>query len=127
MGSATSSLDYAAKNWRFDITEDFKFKIDFHHSGAGFSDSWVGMTLENDSNNTVSISAGSDNSGPYLYYEKVINGNTISEQKPRDSNDGTLYISYDTDTDQLYLSSTGYGAANAWEIVLGSLARPMGF
>ena len=79
------------------------------------------MTLENDSNNTVSISAGSDNDGPYLYYEKVINGNTIFEQKPRDSNDGTLYISYDTATDQLYLSSTGYGSANAWEVVPGLL------
>jgi hypothetical protein len=119
---ATGELDnlvagYSAKNWRFDVTEDFKFKIDFHHSSTDFNDSWVGMTLENDCNNTVSISVGSDSNGPYLYYEKVINGSTIFEQKPRDSNDGTLYISYETITDQLYLSSTGYGAANAWEIV----------
>ena len=122
--------EYAAKDWRFDVMEDFKLKIDFHHSSTNLDDSWVGITLENDSNNTVSISAGSDNDGPYLYYEKVINGSTIYDQKPRDSNDGSLYISYDSTADQLYLSSTGYGTTDAW-IVPGLLqgqwaSKPVG-
>ena len=38
----------------------------------------------------------------------------VFEQVPRDSNDGTLYISYDANSNDLYLSHLGYGSENAY-------------
>ena len=113
--------DYVANGWSFDVAEDFKLKMDFHYSGVGTQNGWVGITIENDYSNYVSISAGSDSSGLYLYYEKVVDGNSVFDQQIRDSNDGTLYISYDAGLDELYLSSTGYGVANAWQTLSGLL------
>ena len=96
-------------------------KVDFHYSGISNRDGWVGMTIELDPNNYVSISAGSDSNQPYFYYEKVVNGSAVLEQIARGTNDGTLYISYDAGTDELYLSTTGYGVANAWQTAAGLL------
>jgi len=112
--------DYVANGWSFNVENDFRFKIDFHYSGIGIQDGWVGTTIEND-NGFVSISAGFDSSGRYFYYEKVADGNTVFEQTIRDSNDGTLYISYNASADELYLSSIGYGSINAWQTVPGLL------
>jgi hypothetical protein len=36
-------------------------------------------------------------------------------------NSGTLYVSYDAESDELYLGFSGYGAGNAWEILPGLL------
>jgi len=113
--------NYAANDWLFDVNEDFEVKVDFHYSGISGRDGWVGMTIEIDPNNYVSISAGSDSGQPYFYYEKVVDGSAVLEQLARAANDGTLYISYDTSADELYLSTTGYGAANAWQTAAGLL------
>ena len=113
--------DYVANGWSFDANEDFSFKVDFHYARTSNQDGWVGITVENDGNNYVAISAGSDSSGPYLYYEKIVDGSAIFEEEPRSSDDGTLYVSYDAGADQLYLSFTGYGAANAWKTLSGLL------
>jgi len=107
--------DYVANGWSLDVANDFTSKIDFHYSGVGSQDGWVGIAIEKDYGNYVSISAGSDGSGPYLRYEMVSDGNQVFDQKLRDSNDGTLYISYDAGMDELYLSTVGYGAENAWQ------------
>ncbi len=112
---------YVANGWSFDVNEDFKIEIDFHYTPLSDSNGWVGITMENDYNNYISISAGSDSNLPYFYCETLIDGNSVFEQTARDTNDGTLYISYDADTDQLYLSSTGYGSANSWHTVSGTL------
>jgi len=118
--------DYVANGWSLDVASDFKFKIDFHYSGLGIQDSWVGITIENDCSNYVSISAGSDGSGPYLRYEMACDGNSVFDRKIRDTNDATLYISYDAGTDQLYLSCAGYGAENAWQSLSGLLQGQWG-
>jgi hypothetical protein len=39
----------------------------------------------------------------------------------RGCDNGTLYLSYDAAADELYLSSIGYGPANAWRTVTGLL------
>ncbi len=113
--------DYVANGWSLDVASDFNFKVDFHYSGLGIQDGWVGITIENDYSNYVSISAGSDGSGPYLRYEMACDGNSVFDRKIRDSNDATLYISYDAGMDQLYLSCAGYGAENAWQSLSGLL------
>jgi hypothetical protein len=65
--------------------------------------------------------AGGFETGPFYLYE-VQDGlwehEVVAE---RFSDDGTLYMSYDPDTDELYFSFTGYGKANAWQTVTGLL------
>jgi len=112
---------YIANRWSFDVTGDFEVKADFHYSGISDRDGWVGINIENDEDNYVSISAGCDNNEPYFYYEKVVDGNPASGQEVRGSDDGTLYISYDAIADELYISSTGYGEPNAWQTISGLL------
>ncbi len=44
----------------------------------------------------------------------------------RSADEGTLYMSYNPDTDELYFSHSGYGKANAWQTVTGLLAGRWG-
>jgi hypothetical protein len=83
----------------------------------------MGITLEKagDPDNYVSLSAGTNTNQPYFFYEKLVDGSPVTAQQARASADGTLYVSYDASLDQLYVSSTGYGSANAWQTVSGLL------
>jgi len=119
-GDGNAAAAYVGNGWSFDVNKDFSFKADFHHSVISERDSGVEVTVENE-NDYVSISARADSGGQYFYYEKVVDGNVVSGQQTRDSNDGTLYISYNTGIDELYLSHTGYGAANVWQTAAGLL------
>jgi hypothetical protein len=87
-------------------------EVDYHYSSLSGQDGSVGIAVEND-DSYVAISAGSHNNQPHFYYESIVDGNTGFEQAARDSNDGTLYISYDADSNSLYLSHVGYGIVNA--------------
>jgi hypothetical protein len=117
------SSEYSANGWGIDANEDFQTKVDFHYDTAGSSAAWVGMTIHKDLNNYISIQAGADGNVPYFWYEKIIDGNVVSSaQTSRASNDGTLYISYNAALDELYLSYSGYGAADAWQTITGLLA-----
>ena len=116
------SAFYIANYWSFDVNESFAVKVDFHYSDISDRDSWVGITVGND-DRYVSISAGSDNEEPYFYYETIVDGNTVSERELRDTNDGTLYISYDGNSHSLYLSHVGYGSEKAyiWQTISNPL------
>jgi len=97
-------------------------KVDFHYSAAGSSAGRVGMTIEKDPDNYILILAGTESNVPYFRYEQVVDGNVTTAQTSRASNDGTLYISYNSVLDELYLSYSGYGATNAWQTITGILA-----
>ncbi|MFA5240152.1 MAG: hypothetical protein WC476_10685, partial [Phycisphaerae bacterium] len=103
---------YTANGWDFDVAKDFAVKVDFHYSNLSQADGWVGMNVGDDSN-YVSISAGSDSNESYFYYEAVIDGNIVFERESRTSNDGILYLSYDSALKVFYLSHTGFGSQNA--------------
>jgi hypothetical protein len=80
------------------------------------------MAIENGSNNYILIAADSNNNEPHFWFEQIVDGSTVSSgQIARDLNDGTLFISYDAVLDELYLSHTGYGSANAWQTIAGLL------
>ena len=108
---------YKANGWNFDVTEDFAVKVDFHYSNLSQVEGWVGMNV-GDNSNYISISAGSDSNKSYFYYEVVIDGNIVFEKESRTSNDGTLYVSYDSALKVIYLSHTGFGNLNAhvWQV-----------
>jgi hypothetical protein len=104
---------YKANGWSFDAAEDFEFKVDFHYSDISTADGWIGISVGDDAN-YVSISVGSDSDASYFYYEAIVDGNMVFEQETRTSDDGTLYITYDSATKDFYLSHTGFGSENAY-------------
>jgi lysophospholipase L1-like esterase len=105
---------YTANGWSFDTSEDFALKIDFHYGDVSAADGWTGMSVGDDSN-YVLVSVGSDGDASYYYYEAVVDGNVVSEQEPRTSDDGTLYVSYNSASKKFYLSHTGFGSGNAYD------------
>jgi beta-lactam-binding protein with PASTA domain len=118
----TCNSEYSANTWSIDPNENFQTKVDYHYSAAGSPAGRIGITIENNYNNYVSILAGADGNSPYFQYEQVVNGTvTSSGETSRTSNDGTMYISYNAASDELYLSYTGYGSANAWQTISGLL------
>jgi hypothetical protein len=63
----------------------------------------------------------------YFWCDKDTDGNHVEEShKTRNQDDGTLYISYDASKDELYLSDSGYWAANAWVTIPGLLKGEWG-
>jgi hypothetical protein len=118
----TCNSEYSANGWSIDPNENFQTKVDFHYNALSSPPAWVGMTIENNHNNYVSILAGADGNVPYFWYEQVVNGTvTSSAETSRASNDGTLYVSYNAASDELYLSYTDYGTSNAWQTISGLL------
>ncbi len=113
---------YTANGWSLDTTEEFEVKVDFHYSDTNsIGEGWVGISIEKAEEDYVSLSAGFDGNEAYYYYEKSVDGDVVYEQSSRTSSDGALYISYDAGLDELYISTTGYGFSNAWQIITGLL------
>jgi hypothetical protein len=113
LSAESHQASYAANGWSLDTAQDLAVKVDFHHSDVSLAESWVGISVGDDTN-YVAISAGSDGNAAYFYYEAVVDGNVVSEQEARTSDDGTLYISYDAALKKFYVSHTGFGSENAY-------------
>ncbi len=116
---------YAADGWRLDATKDFAIQVDFHFSKQGGGDGRVTLgvvpSLDPSGMQWAELEAGCFESGPFYLYE-VRDGSWVQEVvTDRSSDGGTLYMSYEPDTDELYLSYTGYGKANNWRTVKGLL------
>ncbi len=107
--SAASAV-YATNGWALNANESFSVQADFLYADAP---GWVGLTVEG-GQEYIAISAGADGNESYYYYETIVDGNIISEQQPRDGNDGILYIWYDADSNNLYVSHTGPEISDAY-------------
>ncbi len=116
---------YVADGWRLDTTKDFAIQVDFHFSPQGGGNGRVTFgvvpSLDPSAMQWAELEAGCFESGPFYLYE-VRDGSWVQEVvADRSSDGGTLYISYDPDADELYLSYTGFGKANNWRTVKGLL------
>ena len=116
---------YVSQDWRLDTTKDFAMRVDFHFSKQGGGDGRVtlgiGPSLDPEAMQWAELEAGCFDTGPFYLYE-VRDGSWVQEQtSDRSGSDGTLYMSYNPDTDELYFSHTGYGKPNAWRTVTGLL------
>ncbi len=106
---------YLPNNWGFLATEDFSFRVDFHNSSTASGSVLLGVGK--DPANDVWFDAAYDE-GAMFFWDAIVSDIDFDEgSKVRDSNDGTLYISYNATTDDLYLSDTGYGSGNAWATI----------
>ena len=116
---------YVSNRWRLDTGDDFSLKVDFHYSLESWADGWVFFcllpSLTDPRSKHVAIDAGCDDYTRYFWYEMVDVSYMEEDGVPRTSDYGTLYISYNSAADELYLSYTGYGSANAWITVPGLL------
>jgi hypothetical protein len=117
---------YVSSGWRLDVTSDFALRADFHFSKIAAGDSWVMLlllpSLDEPVNRFNVLEAGCLENQPFYLHEIEENGSIIQEASvSRSIDDGTLYISYDADTDELYMSYSGYGKPNAWQTVEGLL------
>jgi hypothetical protein len=113
ISGSPADASYSANGWSMDTAQDLAVSINYHYTGLSLDEGWTGITVGDDVN-YVSISAGSNNNTAYFYYEAVVNGNVVFEQEPRTSNDGTLYVSFDSASKKFYLSHTGFGSGNAY-------------
>jgi len=119
---------YGSTGWGVVTSEDFQIRVDFNHSktSASFSSVFIGLIYDFEFLlfpsrwNYVNLFAGSDSNVQIFYYEQGgLSFPYYDDWKMRSSNTGNLYISYDTNLDELYLSDTGYGSVNAWKTISG--------
>jgi hypothetical protein len=129
---------YLANGWGFSTTNSFSFKTDFYcslPSGPEYHEFNISLGLLRIpitmSANEVDITTGSyvEEYGTEAYFtcNKNTDGNYVDEgHKTRIQDGGILYISYDANKDELYLSDAGYWAANAWVTIPGLLKGEWG-
>jgi hypothetical protein len=134
-----AAVIYLANGWSFSTEDNFSFKADFHCiSASGYYEfgTMLGVgkcggdpiTLRNN-NATIDASSYADEYENEMYFwcDKTTDGNHVEEgHKTRSQYDGILYISYDASKDELYLSDTGFWAANAWVTIPGLLKGEWG-
>jgi hypothetical protein len=121
---------YISDSWRLDATKGFAMRVDFHFGKQGPGDGrvtlGVGPSLNPEARQWAELEAGCFDTGPFYLYE-VSDGFWVQEVvADRSADEGTLYMSYNPDTDELYFSHSGYGKANAWQTMTGLLAGRWG-
>lgn len=132
---STSDVDYfrlyGSVDWGLVTALDFQTKVAFYHNavttGANFSQVYMMLTDTPDfidypesEGNYIIFGAGYSGSNRIFYYERGnYSGIDDSDSKLRNSDSGTLYLSYNAALDTLYISDTGYGSANAWKTITG--------
>jgi hypothetical protein len=117
---------YIPYSWGIDANKPFALKIDFHFSKSGTGDGHIKLGLVPSLDTTTAkwaeFEAGTLDDNPFYLYE-IRDGQWVDEQTcERLLENGTLYISYDPNSDELYFSDTDYGQADAiWSV--GGLVR----
>ncbi len=116
---------YASNGWRLKVSEAFALRVDFHFGQQGVGNGRMNLglvpSLDPATMRWAEFEVGCFDTGPIYLYE-VRDGDWVEEQvTDRSSDGGTLYMSYNPDTDELYFSTAGYGKPNAWKTVRGLL------
>ncbi|MBN2588593.1 MAG: hypothetical protein JXA96_01930, partial [Sedimentisphaerales bacterium] len=120
---AMEDLDaiYIPYNWALDANKPFSVQVDFHFSKIGTGDGRVNIgivpSLDPSANKWAEFEVGTFDDNPFYLYE-IRDGIWEEEQTcSRFLEDGTLFISYDPNSDELYFSSLDYGKDNAiWTV-----------
>lgn len=116
---------YVADSWRLNPADDFAIRIDFHHDLDSRNEVGISLgitpTPEDLDGRRVIIGVGCVDRFSYFWYEKKNNLAVNSSYYWRGFTDGTLYISYNAEKDELYLGDAGYEAEDAWATFAGLL------
>jgi hypothetical protein len=126
---ATSAY-YLSEGWQVDTTRDFTLKVDFHVRRDLEATGQVLLGLAPDKGDRegchVVFGAGCSQFRPYLWLETIDGAQPKTDFAERPQLEGVLYVSYEAALDRLYVSTTGYGARNAWRTVPGLLGASWG-
>jgi hypothetical protein len=116
---------YIANAWRLDPHDDFSLRADFHLDLRSVAKGWVslGITPFSRTRRTphVEIQARCADAGKAIAYECTESSMPDSSLGERQSDDGSLYISYNAAEDTLYVGAGGYGPDNAMGVFPGLL------
>lgn len=112
---------YMGNMWRLDTRYDFAMRVDFHYDlFTHEEEGWIGIGLtpnEDDSRHQkVEFGAGCVNRFRSFSYEQAEGWSARTGYSERFSDSGTLYFSYDSRNDILYMSPAGYGPDMAWGV-----------
>ncbi|MGE5294172.1 MAG: hypothetical protein ACM3VT_05035 [Solirubrobacterales bacterium] len=112
-------LGYIGDKWWIDPNEDFQMKIDLFFNAYSYTSGWVcfGITTDPTGPNENYVALGIGCSGAFQNYWREWNDGSVTRMdfEGRTKTAVTLYLSYDSWYDVLYLSDTGYGEDGAWQ------------
>lgn len=114
-------VGYISNKWWLDPNEDFQMKADLYFNISDAGSGWV--TLGFTPNPTVPgdqfilFGIGRSIGFPNYWWEAKKGYSTPMDFVSRTVNSVTVYISYDSWNDILYLGDAGYGEKNAWQII----------
>lgn len=112
---------YAPYDWGLDANKPFAAKVDFHFSKIGIGDGRMNIgivpSMNPEAMKWAEFEVGTFDENPFFLYE-IRDGFFVEEKvSERFVDDGTLYVSYDPNSDELYFSNTAYGKEKAiWTI-----------
>lgn len=121
--AAGATAGYISSGWRLDPRSDFSVKVDYHYDLMSYAGGWVGLGVTPEVGDpwekNAAIGVGCAD-GYAHYWDRHQAGLSVqSDASQRTRTNGTLYISYDADADELYLGLSGYGPDDAWTILPG--------
>lgn len=123
-------MGYISDKWWIDPNQDFQMKIDLHFDIFSYANGWVsfGLTPESAGPDEKWVALGIGCSGVFQNYwgewRDGYEGRLDYEGRVRST--VTLYISYDSWYDVLYLSDSGYGSEGCWQTLSGFVKGKLG-
>ena len=112
---------YAPDGWGLDANKPFAMQVDFHFSKTGTGDGRINIgvvpSLEPSAMKWAEFEVGTFDDNPFYLYE-IRDGEWVAEEvTDRYVDEGTLYVAYDPNLDELYLSDSCYGKKHAIWII----------
>lgn len=112
-------IGYLGDKWWVDPNQDFQMRIDLYFDANSYNSGWICFGLTSNPNgpseNYVTLGVGC--SGLLQNYWREWNDGAITRMdfESRFLSGVTLYLSYDSWYDILYLSDSGYGEKGSWQ------------
>ncbi len=104
---------YAPYTWGLDAKKPFAAQVDFHFSKVGQGDGRLNIgivpSMDPSAMKWAEFEVGTFDENPFFLYEIRDSEWRQEEVASRYSNEGTLYVSYDPNSDELYFSTLDYG------------------
>jgi len=123
--TANASAGLVSSGWRLDPKQDFSMKVDFHYDLMSSAGGWVslGVTPEvgDPWEQNAAIGVGCVDGYAHYWHRKQAGLSVSSSSAQRTRTNGTFYISYNSEADELYLGLADYGADDAWSVLPGML------
>jgi len=112
---------YVSSGWWINTEQDFAMKVDIYcdllFGGSAEGWAYLGVTPDGQHPRDKALSVGIGSvTGAEYYHDEFKQGTVVyTSFTSREKQKVTMYISYSSIDDELYLSDTGYGRSHAWQ------------